>query len=465
MTASPPADRTFTVDLRGDAPRRLVRTTFRTSRLLDFCSRKELIAQTGHPLADWPLVVIKELVDNALDACEDANIAPIVDIIVDRDGIEVSDNGPGLPEETLDGVLDFSVRVSDREAYVAPDRGAQGNALKTLVAMPFVLDGSEGLIEVSAHGQRHLITLRVDRIRQQPVISHQTEGSDVRNGTVVRLHWPDRARSMLDACRDRFLQVAADFTVLNPHLTLTVDWFGERSEVAATTPDWSKWKPSDPTSPHWYRPDHLERLVAAYLAHDADHNQQRTVREFVSEFRGLSSTAKQKRVLEATGLARAPLSALVIDDHIDRQAIVALLDAMQAYTRPVKPAALGIVGRSHLAARLETMGCVMASFDYRKVQGDQDGVPWVVETAFGWFGDAADGGRRLVTGVNWSPGIVDPFRSLGRMGQSLDSVLEQQRAGRDEPVVLVLHLACPRVEYTDRGKSAVVIGGSDAAAT
>ncbi len=33
----------------------------------------------------------------------------------------------------------------------------------------------------------------------------------------------------------------------------------------------------------------------------------------------------------------------------------------------------------------------------------------------------------------------------------------KQRADRDEPVILVLHMACPRVEYTDRGKSAVVV--------
>ena len=50
---------------------KLERTTLRTSRLLDFCSRKELIAQTGHNLDVWPLVVLKELVDNALDACEE----------------------------------------------------------------------------------------------------------------------------------------------------------------------------------------------------------------------------------------------------------------------------------------------------------------------------------------------------------------------------------------------------------
>ena len=58
---------------------RLDRTTFTTSRLLDFCSEKELTAQTGHDVDDWPLVIVKELVDNALDACEEAGIAPEID--------------------------------------------------------------------------------------------------------------------------------------------------------------------------------------------------------------------------------------------------------------------------------------------------------------------------------------------------------------------------------------------------
>ena len=33
-----------------------LRTTFSTSRLLEFCSQKELTAQTGHEPDDWPLV-------------------------------------------------------------------------------------------------------------------------------------------------------------------------------------------------------------------------------------------------------------------------------------------------------------------------------------------------------------------------------------------------------------------------
>jgi DNA topoisomerase VI subunit B len=65
-------------------PASLGRTTFTTSRLLDFFNRKELIAQTGHQPEVWPLVLLKELMDNALDACEDKAIAPEIAVRVDK---------------------------------------------------------------------------------------------------------------------------------------------------------------------------------------------------------------------------------------------------------------------------------------------------------------------------------------------------------------------------------------------
>ncbi len=172
---------------------KLERTTLRTSRLLDFCSRKELIAQTGHQPEAWPLVLLKELVDNALDACEEAEVAPEIRIQVDDTGITVSDNGPGIPPETVADVLDFSIRVSSREAYVAPDRGAQGNALKTIIAMPFVLDGNQGVLEVDAAGARHRVEFSVSPIRQEPVIRHDVYPSDRKNGTEICMKWPDSA--------------------------------------------------------------------------------------------------------------------------------------------------------------------------------------------------------------------------------------------------------------------------------
>ncbi len=460
----------------------LKRETFSTSRMLDFLSEKELTAQIGHAKSAWPLVLVKELIDNALDACEESSIAPNITVMVDEHGLTVADNGPGIPTDVVAGVLDFSVRVSSREAYVSPCRGAQGNALKTVVAMPLVLDGESGHVTISARGIRHEITLRVDRIRQQPVIEHvQHEDEFVQNGTSVTVHSArslfdeksrfvqnddfdedeaDESASSLTTTKSRFLQITDDCSLLNPHISLRLDWFGERLlEVKATDPAWRKWKPSDPTSPHWYGLEHFARLVSAYLAHDSERGHQRTVRELVAEFRGMATSAKQKAALVATGLHRAPLTQLINTDgaSLDDGVLVKLLDAMKAASKPIKPALLGIIGREHLATKFAALGCEMESFAYHKICGERDGLPWVLETAFAWCPSATR--RRIVTGVNFSPSILNPFRELGSCGQSLDTILAKQRATADEPVVLLIHLTCPRVAYTDRGKSAIVIEG------
>src|SRR4051812_47306725 len=104
-------------------PAKLHRTTFCTSRLLEYLGEDELTKQTGHARDEWHLVFVKELTDNALDACEAADIDPVICVAADATGISVQDNGPGLPEETLNGAMDFAVRVSNRAGYVAPDRG------------------------------------------------------------------------------------------------------------------------------------------------------------------------------------------------------------------------------------------------------------------------------------------------------------------------------------------------------
>jgi DNA topoisomerase VI subunit B len=115
-------------DARRRPAQTLHRVAFKTSRLAEFCGEKELTAQTGHAPEEWPLVIAKELTDNALDAREEAEIAPelTIEVSTERGEIVIADNGPGLPAETIDGVLDYNVRVSSREAYLSRTIAAAG---------------------------------------------------------------------------------------------------------------------------------------------------------------------------------------------------------------------------------------------------------------------------------------------------------------------------------------------------
>jgi DNA topoisomerase VI subunit B len=443
----------------------LRRQVFRTSRALEFCSQKELINQTGHRVEQWPLVILKELLDNAIDACEEAETPPVISVSVNRGEITVSDNGPGLKPTTVADILDYGVRASSREAYVSPTRGAQGNALKTIVAMPFALDGNVGRVTIEARTVAHRIEFRVDQIRQEPKISHVKEASAVKIGTRITVHWPDLACSKLADAEPRFLQMAEDYVWLNPHLSLTVSWNGEqRLSVRASDPAWVKWRPSDPTSPHWYSPERFERLMAGYVAHEQQSTRQKkTVREFITEFRGLSGTAKQKIILANTHTSGRSLAEFFLDGKVDKVAIAKLLAEMQAASRPVKPKDLGVIGKAHLAGMFKAAGALPESFQYKCTPlTTDDGLPQVIESAFGFCPDKGKK-RRQVVGVNWSPGILNPFRSLGPFGKSLDAILAEQRAGdENEPIVFLLHLAHPRVEYSDRGKSSVIVDGADA---
>jgi DNA topoisomerase VI subunit B len=430
---------------------------------MDFFSEQALVKQTGHGRDEWPLVVLKELTDNSIDATEEkrpdkSKMPPEVAVRVNGEGVCVTDNGPGISAETVESVKDFAVRVSSREAYISPCRGAQGNALKTIIALPFVLSGQqqEGVVEIAACGKRHQVTVKMNRLRQRPLPAIETaDDESVKSGTSVLVRWPQQA-SLLEHAKNRFLPLAEDFAILNPHLTLTVDWFGERYAYRATNTEWKKWTPDKPTSAHWYDPSDFERLVIVYLTEDEEKGRDRPLRDFLGEFKGLASTVLRSNILEELGMSRLGLSALRKGDDIDTEMVCRLLAAMKVTTSLVEPSHLGAIGKKHIRERFEALGCEMESFVYHKDESEEGvTVPWVLEAAFAWHPDLDR--RRLVTGVNWSPGIINPFRQLGRCGVSLDSILEGKKAGPDEPIVLLLHVTSPKPIRKDAGKSSIVI--------
>jgi DNA topoisomerase-6 subunit B len=111
----------------------LERVTFSVSRAADFLEPRALVSQTGRPEHKFGEVAIKELVDNALDACETAGVAPEVEVTICAAGdvtlLTVADNGAGIAPDVVERVLDFATLTSDKALYRSPARGAQGNAL------------------------------------------------------------------------------------------------------------------------------------------------------------------------------------------------------------------------------------------------------------------------------------------------------------------------------------------------
>jgi DNA topoisomerase VI subunit B len=431
-------------------PAPLARTAFTTSRSLDYCSERELTKQIGYEPFLWPLVILKELVDNGLDAAEEAGVAPVITVDVSHLIFTVRDNGPGISPETIASILDFRTRTSSREAYVSPTRGSQGNGLKTLLAMGFALDGTVGRTKIESRGVAHHIVFRADPIRQQPLIEHDQSSSEVKSGTRITVTLPLCACSKMELVKSRFLLLASSFACFNPHLSLKVEWgFEHVVSAAASDSAWAKWRPSDPTSAYWYDETRLRRLMGAYIADDEDHGREpRFVRDFLHEFRGLSGSAKKATVLEAAGATRVTLPEL-----FSTGSPASLLVAMQEATRPVQAKDLGVIGADHLAARFEAMGADPETFTYKRIFGESGGLPYVIEAAFGY---RPSGQRRVIsTGANWSPAIIDPFRQIGH--ESLDAILAEQHAGVGEPIAFALHLACPRVSFTDHGKGAIAL--------
>ena len=429
----------------------LERSTFEISRELEFFSEKELTMQIGHDRNLWPIALLKELIDNALDACEMAGFAPVLEVTATDTEISVRDNGPGIPADVVARSLNYMSRISDKVYYVSPTRGQLGNALKTVWAAPFVASGERGVVEVWSQGVHHTVEVTLDRIRQKPALHHDQENDRfVRNGTFVKVHWPDSPCSNAEGIgriywrgehldfstyrAQRFRALVQDAAAFNPHATFTFD--GVTYE--ATAPDWKKWRGNDPTSAHWYSPENLRDLIAGYIGNEPD--SRKTVREFVSEFRGLSGTAKQKSI----GRQGIYLRDLVTNGDLDMAEITALLADMQAHSKPVKPEQLGVIGKAHLEHwMVEYAGVSAESVRYMKRSGFEGAHPYVLEVCFGIGAD--DSRRRLVSGLNWTA-TLEPIKEI-------ISLCGQQEIQQADPVVVAVHIAKPRFDFTDRGKT------------
>jgi DNA topoisomerase VI subunit B len=426
-----------------------IRKAFTTSRLAEFATEAELTKQIGHASGDWLSVVVKELVDNAIDEAEERGGPPVVRITVDPEAktLTVEDEGAGLKSEVIDRLLDFSSKTSSRAAYVSPTRGQQGNALQTILAMPFALDPADpGEVIIESCGQRREIGLTRDPLSGEPRVRQETKPWPSRLvGTRVTVRWPSLPPAF------GALYIAASYNWFNPHLAISLKVRGETFyDSAASDAGWTRWRPSQPTSPHWYDPERLLGWMKAEATYAGEHETRvPTVREFVAQFHALSSTAKSKAVVDMLDASRETVEDFVTSggEAHARARAATLLDCMRRLSEPVKPERLGILGQPHLFEMMRVNGGVPGSMRYRRDAFVHEGLPYVIEAA---FAHAPERGARLVVpGLNFSPTVGGmPFGDLG-------AYLERYWVSDDDPVIVCVHITTPRFTFRDKGKSTV----------
>lgn len=195
------------------------RTMFEESRTKEYFDVRELQTMTGQPVGQFPAVILKEGVDNGLDAAESAGVIPEIRMRVRQVRgslhITVQDNGTGITAETMQRILNFATRTSDKAHHRSPTRGAQGNALKTIIGIPYAL-GSRKPVVLESQGERHFLLPKIDPAGEVS-IAHTSAVAPLRQGTRLLVAVPTKSC----ACFSPH-DWARGFALFNPHAIVKI---------------------------------------------------------------------------------------------------------------------------------------------------------------------------------------------------------------------------------------------------
>jgi hypothetical protein len=443
------------------------RPVFHFSRTTEYFQASELASMTGQPVKRFPDVILKELVDNGLDAAESlGNVAPRLDVLVRRGPrsvlLAVRDNGAGIGPDTIPRICDFDSRTSSKTAWMGPTRGWLGNALKCVIGIPHAL-GSRCPVVVQARGVRHTIAVTRELAGGVRVEPRRQPAPD-RPGTIVAVRLPRTA--VPSSFRPR--QWGRGFALFNPHAAVRIREFDSgvehaqsgwreyrnsyRPGVSFPGGDWRKFLPRDLTSPWWYTAAALARLIG--LFNTGGDGARLSLRMFVQKFRGLSRNAA------AAGLARQFPAIRTLADFANRPAEVGrLLEVMRQQTKAPAPDVLGSVGEDHFRRLFQRWhDCRDDRFWYKRVRGTADGRPFVVEAA---LAVVERGTGTVYYGVNFSPSFGDALTDWTLdnpefVACGFGGVLQNGHAHPDgrqaTRTVAAFHLVAPGLTFLDKGK-------------
>jgi hypothetical protein len=371
-----------------------------------------LATQSGASQGLLLRMVLKEAVDNALDAADKAGRSGQVEIERLAEGrwlIADAGNGiAGTPEE-LAAIFAFGREMVSGKRWRLPERGARGNGLRVIVG---AIAATGGTIEVTTNDQRVLLLPQ-------------------KNGTTLVVeHGP----AVCPIGTRLILDFGAEMPTDAQHKPAT---WAERAIALA--------KVAGPPyaglpSPLWYDRDYFFVCLLSTIEPVST-----TIRQLLERLDGCSGR-KGAAIAAAFGKGRTCRSLTEVESGT-------LLAALQAAVRPVRPLALGLVGAA---------GCDPDLYDYAHTTGEFTAghspvakIPYLVEA---WVSvQDRKGIRRLEAEVlvNRTPAMAE--LSAYRWGER--KLITLSGAGLDFSIEVpagdcsvTVHVTSPLVPITSLGK-------------
>lgn len=457
-------------------------------REFDYLQLHWLEKTTGRPSHEWDLYIVKELLDNALDAdgswareCSEA-----VELTVDLRyrhlhaldihplDITVSNRAP-FPTHLLSSIFDLTTYASDKSHFNYPSRGQQGNALKTLLGIPYALrhefygdyTNIRKPLVIETGDQAYIISLEIDEPHQQAALApiEPQPLRPPRDGTCIRVgidrFVQERPRSLADV-----RAWAHRYALLNRHGAFHWHIRIGNDEAEWDFPADSSWDGFfDDTAPvHWYEYTQLRELL---LALGRERGSDTPLPQVLRCFAGFTPAEDSDGRLARALCDRIGFQTLG-DLHLTSDHIHSLRDtlwpALRREGRRVSAEQLGGLGERHVVDNLIRFFDLEETPLYRRVVHDDPtdpAHPFVLELALARL---PAGQKRVIwTGLNHTPTYEDPFYSRWLYPPildnepvfGLDGFLDAYGQTADQPVLLMMHLICPNLAYQDFSKTGI----------
>lgn len=395
------------------------------------------------------ITTVKEAVDNALDACEEAQVLPDLFVGVVRTGketcrITVEDNGPGIVREQIPFVFG-KLLYGSRFHQIRQSRGQQGIGISAAVLYAQLTTGIATTVTSRTGAKQPAVKMRllIRTETNEPEIVEDTEIPwDRIHGTRVEIEFSSNLTA-----KKKLVEYLRYTSIVNPHARIRADIDGEEQLFDRVSNDVPPAPRSIAPHPHGIEFGRLKRMAQG---------SGQVLPEFLVENFSRVGEKTAAEILQRTGMKASRKAKSLSAEELKN-----LLAAMQEVAVPPPPAGqcLSPIGEELIRQGLEKefrLDFVRARTRPPKVYS---GHPFIVETAIGYGGKlTAEGTALILRFANRVPllyqqgacAITGSIASVNWKSYGLS-----QQAVPVGPVMILVHVASTNVPFTSESKDAV----------